>query len=489
MSTVPNSRRRYLVNDRANGLIAVPSFICLLVGCVSIPERPGFQDIQSDVAQRIDRQIVWNQNSPADLATSDEILQILREPLTVDEAVQIALLNNHNIHATYEELGIAQADLVQAGLLQNPVFEVQLRFPGNPSKPWELHVVQNFIDVFFIPLRQRIAAAAFEATKLRVANAVLELATHTRRAFYQLQGTQQLLEMRMTATQALEASVELAQHQHAAGNISDLDLANQRVSFEQVRIDLATTEAQQLEYREQLTALMGLWGPEASLWKIDMRLPELPTEEIMPEGFESLAVSQRLDLQAARQQIESLAQEAGLAQYSGLVPELNIGVHGEREPEGETTWGPSIGLPLPVFSQGQPEIARATARLRQSQQRYVALAVQIRSEVRAALNRMLAARQLAEQYQKVMLPLREQIVEEAQLHYNAMQIGPFQLLAAKQAELESGARYIETLANYWLARADLEQAVGGQISPTLQPTDHKESESAVSQEHKNHGGH
>ena len=121
-------------------------------------------------------------------------------------------------------------------------------------------------------------------------------------------------------------------------------------------------------------------------------------------------------------------------------------------------------MPIPIFNQGQPASARANARVRQAEQRYLALAADIRSDVRAARDKMLLARRQVEYFKTTALPMRTRVTEESQLQYNAMQIGPFQLLQAKQDEVKTGADSVEALREYWVARAELEKAVGGSLS-------------------------
>lgn len=464
---------------------------CLLLGCASLSPQPKFGEIQGTVNGRVRQRVEWRGTSAARAAVDGEIEGLLREPLTADSAVQIALLNNRSLQATYEELGVAQADLVEAGLLRNPIFEAQYRFPGRPANPYELHVVQDFIDVFFIPLRRRVAEAALEATKFRVANTVLEHAARTRQTFYRLQGAQQLVGMRETVVEATEASALLAQRQHDAGNISDLELANEEALSQQAKVDLLLARAKALEERESVNELLGLTSPQASMWSVAGRLGDLlPEVDLAPEHLESLALAQRLDLQSAKQKVEAQAQLLGLTRSTALLASLDVGAHVEREPDGPTTWGPSVGLPLPIFNQGRPAIARGMARLNQSQQEYLALAAKVGAEVRAARNRMVLAGQVAEHYKSVMLPLREKIVSESQLHYNAMQIGPLQLLQAKQAELEAGGRYIEALETYWVASADLERALGGrlELSHAAPKQSSEHDEEPVPAQEPNHGG-
>ena len=429
----------------------------LLGGCVTVPSGAGFDEVRATVAERTGGQRVrWNQGSEADLTVADEVRSLLADELAADEAVQVALLNNQGLQATYEDLMVAQADLVAAGLLENPIFDAEVRFPeGGGGAGLELAVVQEFLSVFQIPLRKKIAAAAFEATKLRVAGEVIELAAEVRDAYYDLQAARQLLEMRQTVLQASEAAYEVAKRLHAAGNITDLSLNLERATFEQAKLDLADAEYEVIARREGLTALMGLWGEDATAWQVPERLPEPRdlSEEAPSEGLERLAVANSLELSAIRHNIEGAGRALGLNRTFGLVPELEVGAIGEREGEdGAWAAGPVLSLPIPLFNQGQPAVAAARAELRRARAQYVATAVELRSAVRAGAALLRNARARVAYYKQVVLPLRGQIVEQSQLQYNAMQIGPFQLLQARQQQIEAGAQYIEALREYWQAR-------------------------------------
>ncbi len=442
-----------------------------LAGCATVPGDAEFGDVQKAVAQRDGRLVHWRGRTAEDAGVDTAVRTMLQKELTADDAVQIALLNNLTLQATYQELGVAQADVVQAGLLRNPVLSLERRFSGQAA---EFDLVWDFLDLFFIPLRKRVAGAAFEAAKLRVADAVLTTAAETREAFYTLQGAQQMLEMRRSVAQATAASADAAKRLRDAGNTTLLALRNEQKLATQAKLDLAAAEATVVQDRERLNVLLGVWGTNTD-WKVASRLPELPSSENPGKGLESIAISRRLDLAAAREEIQVAAQSLGLARASRFIPDANIGIHSEREPDGLNTIGPSISFPLPFFDQGQAVLARGGARLRQAQQRYAALAVEIRSQVRAKYSRMIYARDRAQYYRREVLPLSAQVVDQTQLQYNAMQTGVFQLLQAKQAQIDAGREYIETLREYWVARSELEKALGGRMkavastAPATQP--------------------
>ena len=442
----------------------------VFVGCVSVPKDAGFASVQEAVARRTGQRIEWSRGSEADHQIALTVHDLLQHPLTVDASVQVALLNNQGLQATYEDLGIAQAELVEAGLLHNPMLSAEVRFPSRPALPYEIDVMQDFVDLLVLPLRKRTAAAEFEAAKLRVTNAVLDAASQTKAAFYRAQGAAQLADMRRQIVDATTVSLDAATALHEAGNINDLALAEQRALYEQARIDLAKAQRQALDAREELNALMGVWGDDTR-WTAAPRLPELPPQDIDLRKLESLAVTQRADLGAARQEALAAAQRLGLTRYIAPFGEVSGGAHVEKDTDGALTAGPAIQLSLPIFNQGQPALAGAEARLRQSERRYSALAVEIRAQVRRARNRMIAARDLAERDARIVVPLRHQIVEQSQLQYNAMQTNVFQLIQSKQAEIDAGREYVEAMQDYWVSRAELERAVGGRLDSSAASTE------------------
>jgi cobalt-zinc-cadmium efflux system outer membrane protein len=447
-----------------------------LAGCASVKPRESFPEVQQLVSDRIAKHVEWYGNIDANRTVDEQLRNLLAKPMTAADAVQIGLLSNRHLQATYEELGIAQADLVQAGLLKNPVFSGDLKFStaGGGTKI-ELAVVDDFLDVLYIPMRKSIATTALQGAKIKVTLAVMDLASEVRTTFYALQAAEQVLEMRRTVLSASEASYELAQRIHDAGNNTKLDLASERALYEESKLNLAAAEAEAIDLREHLTALLGLWGRQAE-FAVASHLPELPAEEIPAAGLEHQAIAQSLDLKLAQGEIDIAAKRLGITKPLGVLSELELGAAAERDPGSGWGVGPAFSLPIPIFSQGQPAVVTAAAQLRQAEQGYFALAVDIRSGVRSAYKHTSAARQRAEYYRKVIIPLRQSIVEESQKRYNGMFISAFQLLQAKRDEVDAAKDYIEALRDYWFARAELEQILAGRFvrserplfSPTLE---------------------
>src|SRR6266849_3174761 len=162
-----------------------------------------FDVVQHLISGRTGKKVGWNRGTPEDAEVERTIHAALRRNLSVDAAVQIALLNNRGLQAQFEEVGISQADLVQAGLLSNPEFAANWRFPDRPPSGTnaEYSVVQDFLDLVILPLRRKLAAQQLQATQLRVSDEVLKLAAEVKSAFYTLQARQQLLATLGTVTE------------------------------------------------------------------------------------------------------------------------------------------------------------------------------------------------------------------------------------------------------------------------------------------------
>jgi outer membrane protein, heavy metal efflux system len=439
--------------------------LCLLLvglsGCASVNLTAGFAEVGAAVEERGATTIVWNRGAELDREAAEKLRALLGKRFTADDAAQIAVLNNRDLQAIYSDLGLAQADLVQAGLFRNPILDAAVLFPLSGVRPdLQLTVVISFLDALYVPLRKRVATARFEEAKLRVTGAVLDLATQVRRAFYEHQANEQMRELRETIVQALAASWDVSRRLHEAGNVTDLDLARDRAAAETAKLALRSAEVAARQSRERLNELMGTWGEQTG-WEIDGRLPDVPAEPLPVDGVERVALTQSIDLAHARQRIITAGQQLGYDRATALIPETEVGVEAEREDGWKV--GPVLSVPVPLFDQGQARVGRAVAELRRTRQEYHALAVRIRATARSVRDRMLGARDRALYFRDILLPLQERIVNEGQLQYNAMQIGIFQLLRDRERQIETGVAYVEALREYWLARTDLALILRGRL--------------------------
>ena len=453
-----------------------------LVGCASVRPQEAFDDVEATLAERTDLRVAWTTGAAEDADAQAAVDRLLADSLTADAAVQVALLNNRRLQATYEDLGVAQAQLVQAGLLSNPVFGGRalwaLEEGGAPDLGF--NVAFEFLDVFYLPLRKRVARSAYAETRYRVAGAVLDLAARTRSAYVEAQAAAARLAMQTQVVENAEAGYTASALLREAGNVPAVDVLAEQALYEQARLDLLVAEGGAAEARERLVRMMGLSGPRAAL-ALPGALPPVPAESPVPfvqaaadrpaplvapavdlAALERAAVESSLDLAAARQAVETAALRAGVADWEALLPEFEVGGEVERE-EGEWEAGPEVEVVLPLFDQGQARRAAARAELRRARALYAATAVDVRSAARVVAQRLATARRAGLHYQTTVLPLRAEVAAQTLLQYNAMQTGVFGVLQAQQAEAAAARQYFDVLAAYWEARADLDLLLAGRL--------------------------
>lgn len=436
--------------------------LAALGGCAAVPTDTGLPRVQTAVAPRLGQPVQWIQGSPEDAAVADAIRGLLARPMTADAAVQIALLINRELRAEYDALGVAQADLVQAGLLDNPVFSAELRFDGGTEVT--LNVIQNFLSVLTLPARRAIAADTFERAQFALGSRILEVAAAVRAAYYRLVADEQALGLLRQVVAATEAAAELAERQVRAGTVSRREQSLHQVQYAQAVLELARAEARLATDREALNRLLGLWGPDTG-WRLPDRLAEVPPETPALDGLEALAVGQRLDLAAARKQVEAATRALELGRSTRVLSALGLGVEVERDADGTWRAGPTLRLGLPLLDQGQARVAGLEAELRRRSETLAGLAIAVRSEVREAWQQLAATQAAVGHYRNVLLPLSREIVDETQRLYNGMLVGVYDLLRSKQDQIQTAREYIAALRDYWVARAGLERALGGPLPP------------------------
>lgn len=396
--------------------------------------------------------------------------KLLAQPLSADAAIRIALLNNRDLRAELRDLGVARGALVQAGLLPNPNFDAEVQFPQHSSEEppqWHLGVGFDLTRAILIPQRSGVAKAELQATRYRVAGAVLDLGYRVRLAFQQVQSAQQLLELQNTALHALTASYDAARALHEAGNAATLDVVTEQAAYEQARNAVAEAEVDLQDARERLNVLLGVFG-QGTAWQIADPLPDPPEQKRDEDGLESRAIETSLELAEARARLTAQARRIGFTETAGWMPDLNLGVHAERDGK---IWevGPALIGTLPVFDRQQGRVLSLESEFSALRERYVATAVSLRAAIRVARNRLKSAEERVRHYRTVILPLRERVVSETVLQYNAMQIGVFQLLQARRDQVGAASAYIQTLREYWQARAALDQLLSGRLTGTMEP--------------------
>ena len=335
---------RNLGSNRA-AFIAIAAI--LLAGCTTFSKDGGFNTVSTTASERLGKDAVYVRTEEDRDAAFKRTQELLSKPLGIDEAVQVALLNNRGLQASYGDLGISEADLVQASRLPNPGFTFSRTHWSDGfgiSRTFSMGV----LGILTLPVATRIESRRFEQTKLETANAMLAVAADARKAYVNAVAAEQAAHYAAQVKDSAEAGAELALRMRQAGNSSKLDYAREQAFYAESVAQLAKARQQSVAAREKLTRTMGLWG-SGTQCQLPDRLPDLPKDRPDLNELERFAMQNRLDIQAAKLRTESVASSLGLSKATRFINALDVGYLNNFETDKGHERGYEISVEIPIF--------------------------------------------------------------------------------------------------------------------------------------------
>lgn len=438
----------------------------VLAGCASFSQDGGFTTVEQLTKERVGQTPTYQRTGEQTDSAKARIAELLKQPLSADSVVEIALLNNRDLQASYAELGIAESDLVRAGRLANPSFSFG-RLGGGGAVEIDRAVLFDVLGLFTMPLAMQVEQRRFEQTQLQAAYETVGIAGEARKAFFEAVTAQQLAAYFGQVKEAADASNELARRMAAAGNFNRLAKMREQSFYADATAQLARAGHQAIASRERLTRVLALSGDQLE-FKLPERLPELPAAPAEPKDAEQIAMDKRLDVLMAKRATEATAKSLGLTKTTRFINVLQVGYQNQSNTGESRKNGYEIELELPLFDFGSARVARAEATYMQSVNRTAQLAINARSEVRESYSAYRTAYDLARHFRDEVVPLRKRISDENMLRYNGMLASVFELLADSKDQISSVTGAVEALRDYWVAETNLQAALTGR-SPGSTP--------------------
>ena len=439
--------------------------LLLVAGCAEFSPDAGMSAVSSAVRDKVGGETVKITTVADARRARERVDALLSGPLTADTAVQVALLNNKTLQAAYNDLGLSEIAGVEASLPPNPRLSLS-RLAGSGIVEWEFRLLGNILSLATLPSRKAIAQQRFVQAQQMAIETTYRLALQTRRAWVNAIAAQQIVGYLEQSRLAADATADLLRKLGETGGATKLEQARAAAAYAELSAQLAQARLRARQERAALTRLLGLWEQEV---RLPTQLPALPARLQPIANVEAEAITGRVDVGIARQELAILAKSIDLAEATRFVSlfELSGLVSTERDPDGRTTRGGfELELEIPIFDGGQVKLRRERETYMRAVNQLAAVATAARSEARMAYQSWRATHEIAQHYQARVLPLRRVIAQETLLRYNGMLADVFELLVETRERVAANIAAIEARRDFLIAEIDLRAAViGGGASP------------------------
>ena len=434
-----------------------------LSGCAAFSPDTGMSVVTDITQHAIGKDVAFVRSGEDAERAQATVRRLLGRTLSVDAAVQVALLNNKGLQAAYNVLALAETELVEQSLPPNPTFSLS-RIAGNGEIEIERQVVGDILALATLPLRSDIARERFRQAQLRAALETLRVAAEVRRAYFRAVAANDLVGLLTDAKTTAESTAQLAKQLGETGGMNKLDQAREQVFYAETTADLASARQEAASARERLARLMGLWD-EGLDFRLPNRLPELPRRPLTLPGIEVDAVGHRVDLQIARMELVALAKSLNLTEATRFITLLDLAGISKRTTDPEAPplreRGFEVAFQIPIFDGGEVRVRQAAETYNHAFNRLTETAVNVRSEARDAYRVYRSTYDIASHFGREILPLRKIITEEMQLRFSSMQVDVFALLVETRQRIASLRAAIDAKREFFLAQSDLKAAVNG----------------------------
>lgn len=454
------------------GKLLVISAVIGLGGCAkfSVDQGMGFvaNVAQNDLRKHVKK--IGNDADAYDVET--RVKKLLKKPLTPGSAVQIALLNNRGLQASYNDLGISEARFVQATLPPNPTISIG-RLANSRELEIERMILVNVLALLTLPTRKKIAEVRYRQAKLRAAEDTLKLAADTRQAFYKAVAARQKIVFLRLAARNTRTVSRLFKKLGESGAVNKLDQAREHVFYAELTAQLGKARLDYGGDKERLIRMMGLWGKKVR-FRLPSRIARLPRRLLIKKKLEQEAIRRNIAIKIAKAELDATIKSYGLTNATRYINVLEVSglssfesaktvdpATGEVEKEKASRRGIELEIKVPIFDFGQARKREAEETYKRSINRLAKAAVDVRSIARESYQRYRGAYTLARHYQRYVLPLRKTISDETLLRYNAMIVDVFPLLAEARQRINSNLMAISARRDFWLAAASLQAAIIG----------------------------
>ena len=376
--------------------------------------------------------------------------------MSLPEALSAAFANNPELAAAGREIGIAEGERRQAGLIPNP------------ELAWEMEDTRRDTSTSTLTLSQPLELGGKRGTRIALAGvgqAIAQLDLERQRnglradvvqAYHAALRAQTAVELAQQSQTLTERGLRVVQGRVSAGQSSPVEATRAQVQLAQAQAEQRRAATQRTVAYQALARLTG--SPLAAF-------DQLPASNLSPGQAPSAdtlldQVEQTAEWRLAAAQVER--GEASLGAEKALrIPNLTVSVGSQYSREDRDRVNVvGLSMPLPLFDRNQGNVLAAARRADQARDLRNAVELRLRSETRSAVDQWRTAMQEVQAYDRTILPSAQQAVDTATRGFEMGKFAFLDVLDAQRTLIDARGLYLEALASATDARAQVERIYG-----------------------------
>lgn len=441
------------------GLLAVLT----LTGCAKVEPQADFATMATLVAAREETQPLWQRTPQDEAFVRQEVAAIVARGVTLRDAVRLTLINNPGVQARFEDVGIARAEVVQAGLPRNPSLAVLFGFPlfaGGPIGSLAATAMTSLSDLAEIKDRTAKAQAELERDILLIGHQAMGAAREARIAWLELAYARRGATLARDVAGQAKKLAEAGKRYRSFGLADEAKVAALEAAVARAGLETADLAAREQVAKARLARSMGL--PAGQDFDIAGEVPD--KSQPLPDTATAVAYAEtnNLTVQAAGFAVQAAASGVALEKIRWL-KDFEIGAGYDLDIESNRALGPGASVRLPIFDQNQAQKAKAAHQARQAARLVEDARGQAREQAIRALEDAGLARTTGQALETGVLPPTTRAAKWAATYAGAMQLSELTALETALELLRERLRHNQALLAEQEALVRLEYVLGGPI--------------------------
>lgn len=432
----------------------------LISGCARVKITREFSDLKKTAHERTGIDISWQRHEKNQKKIQDEIKQQLATGISRDKAIGLALKNNADLQAAFEDLGIVKADLVQAGLYTNPHVESVFRFSRKKTNI-ETNSAIQLADLWQVPIRKKVAKDALEITTFSILRSIIDTKAQAKMAYNACLYAHALLD----ATKEIAAKVKELRdriyYRQLFGYTSDYDKYFADIMVGQWKLNVVEHQMAVNKAYIHLKRTLGIAISSEPIYLTD-QLSYEPIALAPLSVLEIFTLDNRPEIIIARMRIRQ-AEHALSLEKANIFDDVSFGVSFERDFDNTKGVGPLFDISIPLFDPNQAQIARARFIIQKTRKELTVEKEVAQEEVQHSYIQLQALEEKVAVYKQDIIPASKQAIMYAEKYFNAMQLNMVVLLETQITLYEKKKALIGVYYDIEQTIAKLERTVGRKI--------------------------